>query len=107
MKAFMYSVRDVKSEIFTKPMIFQNDETAKRGFMVAVTTEGDPMSSFPDDYVLYKVGHWDDENGLCQGRDPERICTGLEMVVYRSKQVEQIEDLHLQIKKLNGEDNAE
>lgn len=54
----MYSVRD-RLVGFNAPFIMPNDEVAKRAFKQRI--EKDPNA---EDLELYKVGEFDDENGV-------------------------------------------
>ena len=97
MKINLYAVRDTKSMTFGRPFLLQNDEMAMRSFMSAVTGADEPMSEYPDDYTLYRIGEYDDTTGLIEGHNPDRVCTGLEMVAKRKIDQAKIESLHREI----------
>lgn len=94
---FLYAIRDSKSELFTRPYGFHNDGMAMRSFEAAVAGADDPMSAHPEDYTLYKVGEYDDSNGILRGMDPERVITGLEAYSNRRLNQEKIAELERQI----------
>lgn len=100
MKTELYSVRDVKAKIHMRLHNFQSEEVAKRAFMQAVSKHGDPMADYPDDYVLYKVGEWDDSNGIITPCDPVRIIGGLEALSEQQRRTKQLDLLHAEIQKL-------
>lgn len=73
----LYTIKDLKTKAFGKIFMFQNDEIAARQFHVALITD-DTMSQFPDDYVLYAIGVYDDDSGVITANSPERMLTGPE-----------------------------
>ena len=74
----IYSVYDKAAQAFATPFFLNNDAHAKRGFVDAV--KNDPnLSSYAEDYVLYRVGSFDDVTGnLSTLPSPDKVCTGIE-----------------------------
>lgn len=65
MKHFIYTVYDLKAEMWNKPLIGQGD---KVGLMVRTFTDlandkQHPIGQHPEDYCLFRVGEWDDDEG--------------------------------------------
>lgn len=59
----IYCIRDLKVG-FMQLVCDDNDETAKRGFAMAMTAPNDIRGFFPQDFQLYKVGLFDTQTGL-------------------------------------------
>lgn len=105
MPAKMYSIRDVKAELFGKPFLFVNEAMATRAFMHAVSGADNSMSDYPDDFVLYYLGEWDDHAGLIKSNDPVRVISGLEVLHLSRQKAALIGDLQKQIDLIeNGDD---
>lgn len=58
----VYAMRDVKVGFMT-PTFDVNDESAKRNFIHAVLTSDSILSSFANDFSLYRLGDYDTETG--------------------------------------------
>ena len=70
----VFAVRDSKIEGFLPPFTAVNPAVASR--LLEDSLRGDnPMSRHPEDYSLYRIGLFDDESGLIEGRSPQLICT--------------------------------
>lgn len=105
-KMKMYTIRDATTEkFFGRIFLFENDAHAIRVFKATVSNADDPMSQFPDDYTLYYVGEYDDDEGIPKGQDPRRVMTGNEAVKQRGIDLEKLAALHEEIEALkNGHD---
>ena len=105
----MYVIRDaITGKYWSRIMLLENDEHAKRIFTEAAISEEGEISKSPEDYTLYRVGVYDDSAGIPVGHDPERVITANEAInSYLTKQA-RIEALHKQIDliKSNGDANA-
>lgn len=60
----MFSVHDAKANAFLPPFLERNSATAIRRFEVTCQEAGHDFHRFAEDYTLFHVGHWDEENGL-------------------------------------------
>lgn len=107
MKINLYAVRDVKADAAMKPLLFERDEIAIRQFELTVVAADNPMSLNPEDYVLYKIGVWDDVGMYIEPMDPLRLITGLEAYSNRKLQMEKIEALNRQIDFITNQQNGE
>ena len=74
----VYCIRDEKQEGFGRPFFVTNEAMAHRAFEQAVSGGDKMMSEYPDDYVLYAIGIWDDVSGVFTGQDPNRVMNGFE-----------------------------
>lgn len=59
----IYSIRDLKVG-FTQLVVDDNDETAKRGFAMAICNDHGLHGFAPADFQLYKVGLFDTQTGV-------------------------------------------
>lgn len=60
---FLFSVYDSKAGVFSNPFTSVNKFTAIRDFQNAVNDANSAISQYPDDYILYEVGSFDDSTG--------------------------------------------
>lgn len=78
MKVQLFSVYDVKSEVFQPPIFCHNVGHALRVLTDMLQRSDTMMSRFPVDYKVYHVGEFDDVSGvLYQLEDtgiPKYIC---------------------------------
>lgn len=63
MKLRIYSIYDQKSEVFNTPFFQQTHGEAERSFRSAVNDEKTLFSKYPEDYDLYYIGDYDDNEG--------------------------------------------
>lgn len=73
MKVLVFSIRDVKLGSFLQPFFSQNLATATR---TIVHTLRDPQShfrQFPDDFILFHLGEFDDELGSFTSSEPVNL----------------------------------
>lgn len=73
MQLKMYSIYDQKVEAYLNPMFFRSNGEALRAFMDEVGRQDSAMNAHPEDYVLYFIGVWDDDNGLVVGTDTPMV----------------------------------
>lgn len=69
----VFSVRDMKSEAFLQPYFSVNQGTALRAFDEACQKQDSPFYKYPNDYVLYEIGSYDDETGLLTALTPVKM----------------------------------
>lgn len=58
-----FSVFDSKAKTFAAPWWAVNEQTAKRNFSGAVNDPQTQLNKFPEDFTLYHIGSFNDENG--------------------------------------------
>lgn len=63
MKLVVCSVFDSKAGAFLPPFIASRVEVAQRHFIEALREPSNPMSKFPEDYILFRIGQFDNELG--------------------------------------------
>lgn len=80
MKRIMYSCLDHKAGVFMTPYFAVNDATGVRAFGMALEDKGTPCGHFPEDFSLYRLGYFDDGDGVISlptlGQ-PELVVSGL------------------------------
>ena len=73
----IYAIRDLKTN-YGNPVCDINDESAKRGFMMAVEYGQNELSKMPQDFELVKIGTFDEDTGEIVPCMMEIIITGFE-----------------------------
>jgi len=79
----VYSVFDTAAGIYMRPFVSQADGEATRMFGDLSTDAEHPIGKHPEDYSLFRLGSFNDQNGGLTVEPPECLCTGLEMVALR------------------------
>jgi hypothetical protein len=74
----MYSVYDVKAEIFSSPHFMGSDGVAIRSFSTACEDENSQFYKYPTDFSLYVVGEFNIETGEISPLKPKQICNASE-----------------------------
>ena len=59
----MYSVRDAATEIYNVPFFAKTNLAAIRQFEQLAKDESTDVHKYPDDFVLYRVGNWNEDTG--------------------------------------------
>jgi len=63
MKHGLYSVRDAATETYNNTFTAPTNAAAMRQFSELAQDENTNVNRYPDDFVLYRVGTWDDDTG--------------------------------------------
>lgn len=69
----IYSVKDLVSKTFIKPFGIPTDRDAIDGFRMVCNEKDTPYNKFPQDYVLVKLGKFDERTGLFETHEPETL----------------------------------
>lgn len=80
MKMNIYSIYDMASAAYMRPFFLQTDGQATRMFGDIAQDAGHEIGKHPEDYVLYKIGLYDDQTGNITPFDPEKINTAVELL---------------------------
>lgn len=59
----VYSVYDIKAEAYLPPFFLRTDAEAIRSFTSASLDENHPFCKHSDDYALFRLGSFDDDDG--------------------------------------------
>ncbi|WNK14716.1 MAG: nonstructural protein [Microvirus sp.] len=81
MKYIAVSVRDRAADIFGSPAFVPNLGSAIRAFGDAVNGKDSDLSKHPEDFDLYVIGNYDDENGALESSDPKQVAIGKDMKI--------------------------
>lgn len=78
----MYSVFDVKAQIYHVPMACHNDDHAKRVMSMEMIKGGTQMTTFPEDFQLYNLGMFNDRNGqVTPSKDKPKLVCGIRELI--------------------------
>lgn len=78
----MYSVKDELTQKFMNPMFVEQNELSDKMAIRQFTSNMNNIQLWkdnPNDYTLYKVGEFDDEQGACVCV-VEKICSGRSVI---------------------------
>ena len=76
----IFAVKDVKIGIYHKPFSDPHEQNAVRIFAAAVNDEQTSIFKNPEDYELYKIGEYNDENAKLKPVGPEFITNSISLV---------------------------
>lgn len=79
----MYSVRDTKAECYLAPFMMRTDYEAQRAFADSVNREGTLLHDHPEDFVLYKIGSFNQGTGMLIGVEHKSLGKGSDYVLSR------------------------
>lgn len=60
----IFSIRDSKAEVFNTPFFQKTHGEAERTFKELANDEKSMICKYPEDYDLYYLGEYNDQNGL-------------------------------------------
>lgn len=66
----MYAIYDHVTQIYTRPMILNNDNEATRVFRDACINPELPMGAHQADYSMWHIGYYNDSTGLVEAVSP-------------------------------------
>ncbi len=88
MLGHIYSVYDVKAVLYMRPFVAQADGEAARLFSDLTTDVDHPMGKHPEDYSLYRLGSFNDQDGAITVEAPECLLTGMQAVAQSTVRLE-------------------
>lgn len=75
----IYSIRDSKTQTFNTPFYQKTHGEAERNFSKAVTDSKTTISQYPEDFDLYYLGEYNDNEGKHSPLDtPQHIAKGVQ-----------------------------
>lgn len=78
----IYSIKDIKAEVFDRPFYLQNRAIAIRSFTDEANNPQSLINKHPEDYDLYEIGHYDDTDaGFTIYDKPELILNASDVVI--------------------------
>ncbi|AXL14593.1 nonstructural protein [Microviridae sp.] len=81
MKINAYTIFDKKSGLYNKPFYLVNHQVALRSVSQLVTDENSECAKNPEDYSLWFIGEYDDENATFASQEKECIALFHEVAV--------------------------
>jgi len=77
MMHILCSIYDVKANVYNVPFASPNREMAIRSFAATCSDPQSMISKFPEDFILYVVGDYNDSNGSISGQESfDNLCNG-------------------------------
>ena len=64
----IYVIYDARSNRYTMPMCYDNDPTAIRDFVTEASRPYTRTHEFPEDYILYNIGRYNELTGISINR---------------------------------------
>lgn len=78
MKLNVYSIYDSAAKAYATPFFMQNDGLAIRAFQSNVNSnEENNISKYPDQFTLFKIGEYNDENAEIEPITPASLGNAL------------------------------
>lgn len=80
----LFSIRDAKAEKFYPPFVKSAHGEAERDFMTAVRDDKSTINKYPQDFDLYYLGQFNDEDGKMELLpSPEHMVKAIQFVEAR------------------------
>ncbi|AXH77266.1 MAG: nonstructural protein [Microviridae sp.] len=76
-----FSVYDSKAQVFSNPFFSLTTMTALRDFQSAALDSNTQIAQYPEDFVLYEIGAFDDEKGTLVSCLPVNLGTADQFTV--------------------------
>lgn len=76
-----YTTLDYKSEVYARPFFEETDASAKRAFSIAVSDKSTLVGQAPEDFAVFRIGTFNDVNGILVSCEPVLVCRGNDLVV--------------------------
>lgn len=76
----IFAVFDTKAQAFNSPFFMMNEGMAIRGFSDAVNNKENAIGQHPEDYTLFRIGDYNDENGAITPEAPTTLGIGVEYI---------------------------
>lgn len=90
MQINIYTVYDAKARAFMTPFFMSNDAMAERAFYDMMTDERQAWHKHKEDYALYLVGNYDDQNAQIES-DVIQLMTGASIIQPEKKKLETVD----------------
>lgn len=76
----MFTVYDVKAQVYTPPFFVPTKGIAIRAFEDCVNSEDHQFAKHPQDYTLFELGSFRAEDGFLDYHAPKSVGNGLEFL---------------------------
>ncbi len=94
MKLNIYSIFDTASGLYSRPFFTQSDPEAMRSFEDISADADHPIGKHPEDYMLFRLGIFDDTKGKLVDEQNECLVTALECIA-KARQINPTKQLDL------------
>lgn len=91
MKLRMYSIYDLKTEVFFPPLFAHNAGDAMRQLSIRASDPNSMFNRFPEDYRLYDIGDFDDVSAKIEYPNAPSFICNVTDVVKKKEEVKQDE----------------
>ena len=82
MTYYTFSIYDTKAQYYHLPYNLKNEAVAIRQFGDMVNDKETTINKHPEDYTLFKIGTWDDQNAKYSlEKTPKSLGTGVEFKI--------------------------
>ncbi len=88
MKKNLYCLYDVKSEFYGVPVLFHNDEDAKRGYSGIFQNPTSQSAKYPEDFRLFLLGVFNDSTGEIVCPETPAFLTELSSLNHHPEKIE-------------------
>lgn len=68
-----YIIYDIKGKFYMNPWFIGNDQQAIRQFTDIANDLQTPIGRHPEDYILFSIGHFDNNHGTLHPKDPVNL----------------------------------
>lgn len=76
MEMIMVAIKDRALDAYMRPFFAQTKGQAIRMFTDEINNKESPMQKHPDDYDLWYLGTWNDQDGQLNDQKPEQLAIG-------------------------------
>lgn len=76
----MYTVFDTKAEIYLPPIYYKATGEALRAFSDTVNSSDHAFHKHPEDYCLFEIGTYDDQNAGIETITPKSLGLAIEYI---------------------------
>ena len=84
----VYTIYDSKAEVYMPPFMFGTKGEAIRAVTTTVNDGQSALSQFPEDYTLFEIGTWSDEDAVYRMHEAKESLGCV--VEYKKEPVEQM-----------------
>lgn len=79
MKHRIYTIRDSKTETYSQPFVQMTDGQATRTVADMVNNPEHPIGKHPEDYVLFRIGTFEDNEGKIETEDSVSVANAIDL----------------------------
>lgn len=73
MKSGLFSVRDSATQVYQNIFQAPTNQSAMRSFGDLALDPDTNVYKHPEDFILYRIGTWDDDTGTVTGEEPIKL----------------------------------